>query len=115
MIDVNGCRLQSNFASDLHQLTSNIAFDGRLHLQKKHQVISKVALLQYYAKSIHHDAEQWHEWTVDKSTAHTQGPIKRDIRSCFSLGMLQFTHSYWEKVQLLKSLFRTYHRESQPI
>ena len=66
-------------------------------------VISKVALLQYYAKLIHHDAEQWPEWTVDISLTHTHS-IKAGY-SKWLLGMHQFTHSYWKKVQLLKSHF----------
>ena len=46
-------------------------------------IISKVALLQYYTKSIHHDAEQWPEWTEDISLTHTvheSGIFKVDSR-----------------------------------
>ena len=31
----------------------------------------KSAILKYYAKSSHHDAEQWPEWMVDISLTHT--------------------------------------------
>ena len=48
-----------------------IGWDSRWFERKN--VISKVTLLQYYVKSIHHDADQRPEWTVDIwiTLAHT--------------------------------------------
>ena len=76
-------------------------------------MISKVALLQYNAKSTNHDVEQWPEWTVDSltHTVHKSGMLEVASRHAS-------VHSY---VHLEKSAtfeitcFRTNHRESQPI
>ena len=56
----------------------------------------KVALLKYYAKLIHHDAEQWHDWTVDISRTH------RVLKAGYSkllLGMLQLIHTFRDPVR----------------
>ena len=69
-------------------------------------MISKVALLQYYAKSIPRDAEQWPEWTEDISLTVTHTLSIKVRYSKLLLGMLQFTNLYLGKVlKLVRSFF----------
>ena len=62
----------------------------------KNMRFQKVALLKYYVKSIHHDAEQRHDWTIDISLTHRvlkAGYLK------LLLGMLQPIHTFRDPVR----------------
>ena len=59
--------LSFNLTSNFEQETPKLA-ESHDDLQK--HAISKVETLKYYEKSIHRDAEQWPEQTVDISLTY---------------------------------------------